>query len=145
MILYMNIAPVQGLTTLWGRNIDVNRKALSLYPFVESFKEISLKSEFKHFFSWFNTFKVIGLLVPEKKIFKFFTIYGHGGRLGHMTWTVCTNFRSPIPWRRHMKIDFDWPSGFWGEDVWRVWTTDERMTEAYLSYKLTNEPSAQVS
>ena len=39
-----------------------------------------------------------------------------------------------------MKFDFDWPSGFWGEDIWRVWTT-----EAYLSYKLTNETSAQVS
>ena len=28
----------------------VNRKALSLYPFVASFKEISLKSDFIHFF-----------------------------------------------------------------------------------------------
>ena len=29
-----------------GQNFDVNRKALSLYPFVASFKEISLKSDF---------------------------------------------------------------------------------------------------
>ena len=35
--------------------LDVNRKALSLYPFVASFKEISLKSDLIHFFSWFNT------------------------------------------------------------------------------------------
>ena len=35
----MYIAPVQGQT-------DVNIKALSLYPFVASFKEISLKSDF---------------------------------------------------------------------------------------------------
>ena len=33
-----------------GTNLDVNRKALSLYPFVASFKEISLKSDFIHFF-----------------------------------------------------------------------------------------------
>ena len=38
-----------------------------------------------------------------------------------------------------MKFDLDWPSGFRG-DVLRVW-----MTEAYLSYKLTSEPLAQVS
>ena len=31
--------------------LDVNRKALSLFPFVASFKEISLKSDFIHFFS----------------------------------------------------------------------------------------------
>ena len=29
--------------------------ALSLYPFVASFKEISLKSDFIQFYSWFNT------------------------------------------------------------------------------------------
>ena len=33
-----------------GHNFDVNRKALSLYPFVASFKEISLKSDFIQFF-----------------------------------------------------------------------------------------------
>ena len=33
-----------------GQNFDTNRKALSLYPFVASFKEISLKSDFIHFF-----------------------------------------------------------------------------------------------
>ena len=31
-------------------NFEVNRKALSLYPFVASSKEISLKSDFIHFF-----------------------------------------------------------------------------------------------
>ena len=33
-----------------GQNFDVNRKALPLYTFVASFKEISLKSDFIHFF-----------------------------------------------------------------------------------------------
>ena len=39
------------------------------------------------------SFKAIGLLAPEKKIFKgFFTIYGRGGHLGHVTSTIGTNF-----------------------------------------------------
>ena len=46
----MYIAPGQGQTAPRGQNFDVNRKALSLYPFVASFKEISLKCDFIHFF-----------------------------------------------------------------------------------------------
>ena len=49
----MYIAPGQGQTTLCGKNLDVNRKALSLCPFVASFKQISLKSDFIHNFSCF--------------------------------------------------------------------------------------------
>ena len=44
----MSIAP--GKTAPRGQNFDVNRKALSLYPFVASFKEISLKSDLYNFF-----------------------------------------------------------------------------------------------
>ena len=74
MNLYMYIAPGQGQTAprrqsfmptemschfvhllqvsknVWGQTFDVNRKALSFYPFVASFKEISLKSDSIHFF-----------------------------------------------------------------------------------------------
>ena len=32
-------------------------------------------------------FLEIGPSVPEKNFFKVFTIYGHDGHLGHMTWT----------------------------------------------------------
>ena len=39
MFLHMYIAPGQGQTTLCGQNHDVNRKALSLCPFVASFKK----------------------------------------------------------------------------------------------------------
>ena len=46
----MYIAPGQGQTAPRGQNFDVNRKALSLYPFVASFEEISLKSDFIHLF-----------------------------------------------------------------------------------------------
>ena len=54
MILYMYIALWQGLTSAWGRNFEVNRNILSLQSFVASFKTISLKSDFIHFF--FMTF-----------------------------------------------------------------------------------------
>ena len=50
MILYRYKAPGKGETAPRGQNFDVNRKALSLYPFVTSCKEISLKSDFIHFF-----------------------------------------------------------------------------------------------
>ena len=46
----MYIAPGQGQTAPRGQNFDVNRKALTLNPFVASFKEISLKSDFIQFF-----------------------------------------------------------------------------------------------
>ena len=55
IFLYMCITLGQGQTAPMGQNFDVNRKALSLYPFIESFKEISLTSDFIHFFSWSNT------------------------------------------------------------------------------------------
>ena len=53
MFFYMYIAPGQGQTTLCGQNPDVNRKALSLCPFVASFKKKSSKSDFIHNFSCF--------------------------------------------------------------------------------------------
>ena len=39
MFFNMYIAPGQGQTTLCGQNPDINRKALSLCPFVVSFKK----------------------------------------------------------------------------------------------------------
>ena len=53
----------------------------------------------------------------EEDFLRFFTIYGHGGHLGHVTWTICINFLSPLPRRLHIKFGFDWPSGFRGEDI----------------------------
>ena len=51
-----------------------------------------------------------------EEIFKVFTIYGRGGHLGHVTWTVYINYRSPFPRRLYIKPGFDWPSGFREED-----------------------------
>ena len=46
----MYIAPGQGQTAPRAQNFDIIRKALSLYPFIASFKEISLNADFIHFF-----------------------------------------------------------------------------------------------
>ena len=82
----------------------------------------------------------------EKDFWRVFTIYGHGGHLGHVTQTPRINFCSPIPLRLHMKSGFDTPSGF-GEDLWKWWMTDGRRRRRRrtddgpsLYYKLTNEP-----
>ena len=53
----------------------------------------------------------------KRRFFKVFTIYGHGDHLGHVTWTIYTNFGSPFPGRLHIKFGFDWPCGFRGEDL----------------------------
>ena len=56
-----------------------------------------------------------------------------------------TNFRYRDPWRLHMKFGFDWSSGFGEEDLWKWWTNDNGQRtdeEAFLYYKLTNEPKS---
>ena len=85
-----------------------------------------------------------GYQVSKSSAF-WFTIYGHGGHLGHVTRTVWTNFYSPVPRRFHMKFGFNRSSGFRREDVWKCWhiyntQTHIQTTEAYQFYKLTNEP-----
>ena len=56
--------------------------------------------------------KVIGLLVLEKKIFKVFTIYGHGGHVGQVTQLICVNFHSHSPLSFHMSFGFKSPNCF---------------------------------
>ena len=63
------------------------------------------------------SFVEIGPPVLEEKILKVFTIYEHSGHLGHVTWTIYTNFGSPFQRRLHINFGFDWPSGFGEEDV----------------------------
>ena len=53
----------------------------------------------------------------EEDFWRVFTIYGHGGHLGHVIWTIYTNFRSPYLRKLHIKFGFDRPSGFREEDV----------------------------
>ena len=47
----------------------------------------------------------------------FFYFYSHGGHLGHVTWTIYTDFGSPFPRMLIIKFGFDWPRGFSGVDV----------------------------
>ena len=47
--------------------------------------------------------------------FKCFCFYSHGGYLGHVTWTIYTNFGSPFLKMLHIKFGFDWPGGFRGD------------------------------
>ena len=65
----------------------------------------------------------------EEDFWRGFTIYGHGGHLGHVTQILGTNFRSPIPLRLHMKFGFNRGSGFRGEDVWKSWQQMDGLTE----------------
>ena len=63
----------------------------------------------------------------EEDFWRVFTIYGHGSHLGHVTQTPWTNFCSPTQLKLHTKFGFDRPSGF-GEDLWKWWMTNGRMT-----------------
>ena len=53
----------------------------------------------------------------EEDFLVVFTIYGHGGHLGHVTWILRSNFHLPYPWMLHIKFQFDWPSSFRKEDL----------------------------
>ena len=51
------------------------------------------------------SFKIKGLLVlGEKIVLRFLTIYGHGSHLGYVTKTIYINFRSPFPRRLNIKF-----------------------------------------
>ena len=41
-----------------------------------------------------------------------FTIYGHGGHLGHVTGIMLTNFHFLVPESFHTKFSSEWPSSF---------------------------------
>ena len=54
-----------------------------------------------------QSFKIIGLLVLEKKTLKVFAIYVHEGHLGHVTCTIYINFLSHFSRRLLMKFGID--------------------------------------
>ena len=53
----------------------------------------------------------------EEDFLRFFTIYGYGSHLGHVTQMLRTNFSSPYPRRLHINFSFDWASVFEKKDV----------------------------
>ena len=43
---------------------------------------------------------------------RYFTIYGHGGHLGHVTSIMSSDFHSLVPESFHTKFSSEWPSSF---------------------------------
>ena len=60
-------------------------------------------------------FVEIGQLDSREEDLKVFTIYGHGGNLGHVTVTIYTDFDFPFLPMLQTKIGFNWPRGFSGD------------------------------
>ena len=100
----MYIAPGQGQKIPLGQTSDVNRKPLSLWPFVASFKQISLNSDFIHIFLFFNVF-------PH--------VYSPGAGADNPLWTkawcqqkslvtlpICCKFQKNIFWSLTLYIIF---------------------------------------
>ena len=50
--------------------------------------------------------------VQIEHFLKDFSIYGHDGHFGHMTWTIYIKFCSVLSKEAQYKICFEWPSGF---------------------------------
>ena len=48
----------------------------------------------------------------EEKFLRVFTIYGHGGHLGHVTSIMSSDFHSPVPESFHTKFGSDRHSSF---------------------------------
>ena len=69
----------------------------------------------------------------RRRFFKVFTVYEHGGHIGHVTWTIWINFPSPIPWRRHMKFGVNQPSNFQEKEVWKCWISDWPWTKIHVT------------
>ena len=57
------------------------------------------------------SFMKIGLPVLEK-ILRVFTIYGHGGHLGHVTSIMLSIFHFLVPESFHTKFSSEWLSSF---------------------------------
>ena len=48
----------------------------------------------------------------EEDFLRVFTIYGHGGHLGHVTRIMITNFHFLVPESFQTKFSSEWPSSF---------------------------------
>ena len=48
----------------------------------------------------------------EEDFLRVFTIYGHGGHLGHVTRIMLTNFHFLVPESFQTKLSSEWPSSY---------------------------------
>ena len=53
----------------------------------------------------------------EEDFFKVFTIYGHGGQVGHVTQLICIHFHSYSPSSFHMNFGSESPNCFCEKQV----------------------------
>ena len=65
----------------------------------------------------YNVQRPFAFWFQRRKYLKGFTLYGHGGHLGHETINIRYKFTPPPPPPPnlripHMKFEFNWPSGF---------------------------------
>ena len=58
------------------------------------------------------SFEEIGPPLPEKKILKGFTIYGHAAHLDHVTIIISVGFHFHVPEKLHTKFDLKGSSSF---------------------------------
>ena len=70
-----------------------------------------------------------------------FTVYGHGGHLGHVTLTIYINFRSPFLRMHHMKFG----QAASDEKIFEIVDNDGRTPEHGHPISSLFEPLAQVS
>ena len=104
-------SPRAGADNPLGKNVDVNRKPLSLCPFVARFKTISLKYDFKHIL---NDFIPVYWFWRRRFLKGLYYIWAW--------WPSLSCDPDPankllfILLKLHMKFGFDWPGGF-GEDL----------------------------
>ena len=70
---------------------------------------------------------------------KVFTIYGHGGHLGHVTRIMLTNFYFLVPECFHTKFSSEWPSSFFEflyvHDLWPRSSNDLDLQYSYTFMK----------
>ena len=52
--------------------------------------------------------------LEKRKVVVVFTIYGHGGHLGHVTW-IFINISSPFLKKLQIKFDIEWSRGSRGD------------------------------
>ena len=75
-----------------------------------------------------------------------FTIYGHVGHLGHVTWTIYLNFRSPLHMDALHEVWLKLAKQCKRRRSLKLWTTDDGWTPDH-GHPINSpcEPSAQVS
>ena len=108
MVIYMYIAPGWGQMSPWGPISFriINIQSYCPFPALATYVDLAVKKDQGHH-----------ICSGEEDFEGFFTIYGHRGHLGHVTWIIYIHIDYPFLLMLHIKFGFDLPSGFRGDDV----------------------------